>query len=410
MVIGASLFGIACGDDEPMMMADAMPDAMSDAGPDAMPDAMPDATPDAMPDAMPDATPDAMPMPGCTMDSDCMDAGASYACVRGVCIDSCGVDLAELRPLLETANLTPVSHSCDTYKAVGVRNTASGGELVALRAGTVATELEVVSVGLSATSAPTSVFTYDTGGMVGMETFLNNYVSVTAAGDKITVGYTNLGGTGQIVTHDVSSSVTAGTTAPSNFDTAWVMEAGVMDPTLMVSGAGFDASGTNSLYKLTPMVMPGAQQLAVGGCFSGSLSVSDDYVVFGSACSFGATWPDGTEGDRSFVIPRSQLETGTPLSIYNMDGLASGVTQLDGFSLHRMLGDGRIASYAYDAMFGLNATVYMPTYDGTTSSFTLGEPVMTLASDAISFRRLIATSEGLVLHMGSSWMLLTEAS
>lgn len=178
---------------------------------------------------------------------------------------------------------------------------------------------------------------------------------------------------------------------------------------IAVSGIGL---GAQSVYVIDTSSAGATPTTAVvGGCNSGGVAVTDEYVLVGAYCGFGSTWPDGAEdGGRTFVVTRSAFERAVsdriPIPLFAPDGvdLSPGVYEVTTpsggkFSTFDVLPSGRLVAYTYDAMYGRNAEVLDVSFEAP-AGLELRATTVNLVSDSHSFSSLMEWEGGLAWNTG----------
>ena len=178
-------------------------------------------------------------------------------------------------------------------------------------------------------------------------------------------GYTTseLGAIGGIFDVEVGDGSMSELEAAGNFDATWIDA-----NRWIVNGQGLEgAKGTGQGLWLRDREGDSSTQLATEmGAYSGSVEVLEDVIVAGA---FGTEWPEGSPGNRIFVIDRAEALAATaPVSAWD-----DAVARLEGPSGFELLSGSRIASVRYDDSFGIAAfEVRALTESGGT--WTLGAP------------------------------------
>ncbi|MCZ7686936.1 MAG: hypothetical protein M5U28_52620 [Sandaracinaceae bacterium] len=236
------------------------------------------------------------------MDCEC---GSGEACVRGVCLATCGLDGAALEAAL-SAGLTPVASFCRAAAAFGVY---ASGDAVTVYDLTASTEGLTTTLVLSrwpldpsgAAPAPIEVATATHAVAEASElVFAGSYLEVDPTGARALFGFTTsaTGSPGEVVAVTLADGAVTRLAAPGNFDAAW------LDGTrFLVNGQGLDdrADG-QGLYVGDLSGTPSALHVLTNmGDYSGSVVATSAYVLAGAVV-------DGTESRvRSFS--RARLDT-----------------------------------------------------------------------------------------------------
>lgn len=299
------LLGLAClglvacdGDDEG-----------TDAGPDAG-STIDDA-------GTPDGGPGGDAGPADAGDSDAGDSGAGTdggpvgcevtgcdtgeACIRNVCVDTCGADGSGWDAALD-ADLRVVGSFCRDAAAFGTRVDGVGTDVFDLTRASVSDGSELTlsrwPADPSTTPSPSTVATVAVSHEGSL--FPGGYVEASPSGDAVAFGYTLAdfsGGVFRVRTADGGEERLA---AEGNFDAAWLDDA-----TLLINGLGLGTDGGQGLYAAVFGVgAPTLLRVATGlGSASGSVAVGSDYVLVGGL--FG-TFPDTAA--EAYALPRAEVE------------------------------------------------------------------------------------------------------
>jgi hypothetical protein len=371
---------LGCGGTSPM------PDAAvaRDAAPtDAF---LPDA---AMPDAAIDvdaATPDAGDVDG---GDPCDACTGDHACLRGVCIATCGVELAAYDAVL-AEGLVPVANYCRTPAAFGF-------------AGTRVYEVSASTVGLVTTftlsrwtpgaGAPTpeEIGTAMYTAVVGDAVFIGGSVAVSPDEAHVVFGFTTnpsfVGGVFDVAT---GGGLAMESDAPGNFGATFA------DAThYLINGMGLaPASAGQGLYRGVAGSMMGVEVVDHLGEYSGSVAVwGDEALVLAGGTSFGMPWADGETGDRVLVLPLADVIEATTA----IDG--SAAPQLVAPSAFALISGPRLASVHYDGSFmqdGIEVRALSRATDGTV---TVSAPE-SLTTGA-TFTTVVAADDEIILaHAG----------
>jgi len=293
---------------------------------------------------------DAPPLDGAIADAPGLDApgtdasgcacGADQECLRGVCIARCegleGLDAAL------AAGLVPVRHACRAPSAFDVV-ASNVYELESIPGSDGSTTLRLVRwAALDGPVTPTTlaarvyVPTADPAELV-----FPGFVAVSEDEQRAVFGYsTTLGGfVGGVVDVDTASMTFTETSAPGNFDAAFVT-----NDAFLVNGLGFDGLAGQALYRVD--AAGGAAAVGGMGDASGSVALWEEegLVVFGGS-SFGGPWPDGsTEIGYVFFVPAADvLAAAAPIDAY---AEAQRLVLPGAFEL---LAGGRLAEVVYGA-------------------------------------------------------------
>lgn len=225
---------------------------------------------------------------------------ATETCLRGVCIATCdGIDgfdaaLAD--------GVVPVSHSCRAPGAFDV----VGTNVYELEAVTEGANTVLRLVRWSATSGAVTpstiaqrVYTPTMG-----EDVYPGFVSVSADEAHALFGYTTglSGFVGGVVNVDAGAMTFDETSAPGNFDAAFISGS-----QYLVNGLGFEGLTGQALYLADAAdgSVAGRTIASNMGEYSGSVALwgAEDLVVFAGA-QFGGPWPDGsTASGYVFILP-----------------------------------------------------------------------------------------------------------
>ncbi len=280
----------------------------------------------------------------------------THACVRGVCVLTCGADTTSFDAAL-AAGLTVVQSVCRTPKALAV----VGANVYELDAATVApTTTFTLTRWARGAEVPTTatVGTATFTGMTGDSTFPGGFVAVAPDEMHALFGYTTspMAGSGRMSVGGVFDLATsAGTAVALSADNNY--DATFLDAThFLVDGA---PSAGQGLYRGTTSTATLTQIASHLGEYSGSVEVFGTSVLAGGT-SIAANWPDGTTGDRVVVLDATALTTGTAI----VDGTT--LTHLSMPSSFELLSGGRAASLHYDSSFAVDAIqTRLLTRDGT---------------------------------------------
>ena len=289
----------------------------------------------------------------------CATACASdEACVRGMCVATCGADTAGWEAAL-AAGLVPLRAFCRVADAFGTLPSGAGRaevfDVVATATAT-GTDLVVSAWGASPIdSAPrrelaTVSVAHDAG------TFLFPGGSVTPSGGGLLFGYTlsDPGVSGEVI-HVAADGTVTRYDAPGNFDAATDRPG-----RFLVNGLGLAGAGTGQgLYALDTGESPArAQRLLLGdlGSYSGAVAVTDQFALAGGlddafvshvyAYGIGALRAALNDGGDASDARREVLRSGAPLgSAFTVVGEEGALT---------------IVVPRYDAAFALEALEALP--------------------------------------------------
>lgn len=298
--------------------------------------------------------------------------GAGEACFQGVCVASCGGALA-LPEGAVAEGLTIVANVCRTV--TGPLDVVEGDDgavriydLASASVGTTTTftlsrwTLDDAVTTPTVEVVATTAHAVDTTDVL---TFASGYVAVDPTESAALFGYTTseLGAIGGIFDVEVGDGSMSELEAAGNFDATWIDA-----NRWIVNGQGLEgAKGTGQGLWLRDREGDSSTQLATEmGAYSGSVEVLEDVIVAGA---FGTEWPEGSPGNRIFVIDRAEALAATaPVSAWD-----DAVARLEGPSGFELLSGSRIASVRYDDSFAIEAfEVRALTESGGT--WTLGAP------------------------------------
>lgn len=294
-------------------------------GPSVDPDAGADAGPGPV-----DAGGEDAAAPDATVDCEC---GSGEACVRGVCLATCGLDGAALEEAL-SAGLRPVATFCRAAAAYGVH---ASGDTVTVYDVTSSTDGSTTTLVLSrwaldpsaSTPAPTEVATttHDAAAE-GELVFPGGYLEIDPTGARALFGFTTsaTGSPGDVVVVTLADGGVTRLAAPGNFDAAWI------DATrFLVNGMGLDdrAEG-QGLYLGELSGTPRALHVLTNmGDYSGSVVATSAYVLAGGVV-------DGTFESRVHSFSRARLDTAIADEVAidaGSDGAVSAVLDPGGAAL-----------------------------------------------------------------------------
>ena len=383
MVVAAGVIGLGCGGN-----------AGSDAGPGDS-GAVQDAP--VLADAPIDAGSDAGDVDG----GPCGGCGAGQACLRGVCIASCGGDPAALDAAL-AAGLTPVAHVCRAgITALDVVDGAPPRvyEVTTATSGTVTTFTLVrwtIEAGIDMpTASVLATATHDVGA-AGSLVFAGGYVAVSPDEMHVLFGYTttDAGFVGGVFDAAVGSMTVAETAGPGNYDAAWLDGA-----SWLVNGLGLGTAGgaAQGLYLHDGS---GDRQVAAAmGDYSGSVAVLGGVVLAGGVPA--AAWPDGTMGDRVFVLDRAAL---LGAGAGGVSAWTTAVSRLEVPSSFELLSGMRIASLTYDASFAVSGIEARALSLGV-AGWTAAAPTALATGSTFSLVRGVGPTELLFVHAGGALLV-----
>jgi hypothetical protein len=270
----------------------------------------------------------------------CGACGADHACLRDVCVPTCGSDTTALDMALG-ASLSVVAAYCrtpDAFAFVG----SHVYEVTHAGSGTMHTFTLARWNADGTTPAPTTLGTATyTAPDAATMVFTGGYLAVSPDESHAIFGYTTAGTVmvGGLFDLATASGMAVATDAPGNFDVAF------LDAThFAVNGGGLGMMGAQGLYLGVAGAMGGTQVATHLGEYSGSLGVwADQHLVLAGGTSFGAPWADGMTGDRVVVLDQAALlAASTPID-------AATLPQLSIPSAFAMLSGGRLAHTRWGA-------------------------------------------------------------
>lgn len=297
------------------------------------------------------AAPDAAPAIDANVDGGdpCDACSGESACLRGVCIATCGGDLTALDGSLADG-LVPVANYCRTPSAFGF----AGGRVYEVTASTVAlvTTFTLARWTPGTTGTPTveplGITTYTATGATEL-VFTGGFVAVSPDELHVVFGYTTTlaGSVGGVFDVATGSMLAVETSAPGNFAATFV------DAThYLVDGLGLGMSGTQGIYRGVGGAMGGVHVVDHVGQYSGSIALWEDQgLVLAGGGTFSEDWPDGSPGDRVLVLPAADLVGATA----PIDGAAASVQHLVMPSAFELIAGPRLASIHYDGSFAQDA-------------------------------------------------------
>ncbi|UJR79570.1 hypothetical protein [Sandaracinus amylolyticus] len=397
-LFAALVIATGCGDDDGGTPS-------SDAGTDArvgQVDAQIEVDAYVAPDAY--VEPDAYVAPPC--DPGC---GEGEACLRGVCVATCGGDVAAMDAAL-AEGLVPVANVCRAVSGPIEVVVPTGGAMPRVYEVTAATVDTTTTFTLSrwtldpSVSAPTpeTVATTTHAGHAASAIYAGGYLALSPDEARAIFGYTTSdeGFVGGVFDVAVGGGSASETRADGNFDGVWLDDAHYVVNGLGMAGAATSGQGLYVRDVETPSAWRALDEM---GAYSGGVTLVGDVVIAGAAMAFGSNWPDERGGGRIFVLPREVLEDAETVS----SAWDASLAQLE-------------APSAFTRVFGtkLAATTYMdaPPYDiasievralaETGETWTLSAPVpLTTGS---TFRRVVpaGTDRALLVHAGG--LLIVE--
>lgn len=324
--------------------------------------------------------------------TDC-GCASEEACVRGVCVASCGADGSALEAGIGD-ELTPVAAICRS----SVARTTRGGEVYDVTtetSGTVTTFVLSRFAIDAAGSAPVPtevVRTTEDSGSADVMIFAGGYVALSPDGSRSSFGYTTSMDFAGAVLVGAAGDVTS-IDAPGNFDAAFLD-----DDTLLVNGLGvLDQDAGEGVYAADVGATPptATHVLSEMGAYSGTVAVTADYVVAGAS--------DESFATHVWAVPRadvaSAIDAGAPIDVTTD---ATEVLDPAGAPLpsaFRVIGD-RLVTLP----FGGPITSYRASWDGT--ALTLSDPIV-LATDG-TFTDVLAAPDDRLLLVHPSGLLLVE--
>ena len=329
--------------------------------------------------------------------------GEGEACLRGVCVATCGAAEGELAAwdAALAAELVPVANVCHV----------PGGPLTVV--GTRVYEVSA-SISGSTTTFTLSRWTLDPvvstpeletlatttheGHAMG-EIFPGGYVAISPDEMRAIYGYTttDAGSIGGVFDVALGGGTATLTGANGNFDGAW-LDAN----TYVVNGLGIEGEASEGQGLYTRDVSAPSVRRAVDamGTYSGSVAISGDLVIAAGLEGFGSTWPDESEGGRLFVFSRDEILTGRA-TISAWDDAAA---RLEGPSIFTIVGARRLVSAVWgDA--GI-AALEARALEESGGAWTLGEPEPLTTGGG--FTAAVAAGEDRVLLVHGDGVLLVE--
>lgn len=310
--------------------------------------------------------------------------GAGHACVRDVCVASCGADASgwdgELAP-----GLTVIGTVCRSVDAIAVSGGqaydvthATSGTTTTFTLSRWATGSEaptVTVVGTASYEAPSGTVMVYGGG----------YVALSTDGMHAVFGYTTSqvpGYVGGVFDMATGSGTTTEIEADGNFDATF------RDATDYFVNGGL--GGAPGLYAGHAGGMT-LEALVTGlGDASGSVHFwAEESLLLAGGSSFGGTtWADGSmSGARVVVLTETDLASTTPLA-------ANDLPQLDMPSAFALLSGGRAASVHYDASFAVDG-IEVRTLSVTGGAVSVSSPAALVSGG--DFSGITAAGDGAVL-------------
>lgn len=310
--------------------------------------------------------------------------GAGHACVRDVCVATCGADASGWDGALapELAVVGSVCREVDAIAVSGseaydVTHTTSGTTttFTLSRWETGSESPTVHVVGTARYEAPSDTVMLYGGG----------YVAVSTDGMHAVFGYTTSqvpGYVGGVFDMATGSGTTIEIEADGNFDATF------LDATDYYVNGGI--GGVPGVYAghASGMML---EALVTGlGDASGSVAFwADESLLLAGGSSFGrTTWADGsTSGARVVVLSETDLASTTALA-------ANDLPQLDMPSAFALLSGGRAASVHYDASFAVDG-IEVRTLSVTGGAVSVSAPAALVTGG--DFSGITAAGEGAVL-------------
>lgn len=277
-----------------------------------------------------------------------VSCGDGEACVRGVCIATCGADVSGFDAALG-AGLVPVASYCRRADARVVRESGATIEVwdvTSSTAGTTTTfTLSRWSPGETATPDATSIAstTHDTGD-ASIAVFTGGFLDLDAAGERALFGYTTseTGYPGELFVVTLADESVARVAAPSSFDAAWIDATHAVVTAAGLAGA---AAGPGAYVGDLAASPASASQAITGlGAYSGSVIAGPSLVIVGGTS-------DAFE-PHVYAVPRASLEAaiaaGAPLDVTS-DAAVSELVDASGAALPSTFSDvhGRIVTTPY---------------------------------------------------------------
>lgn len=216
---------------------------------------------------------------------DCTSTGcpAGEACVRGVCVATCGADASGWDAALGPG-MTPVASFCRAADAFGVRIDGAATEVFDVTSSPVSGGTAIT---LSRWRADPAV--EPSPAVVGMATathgasalfFGGGYVAASPTGASVAYGYTLDDFSGEVFEIATADGAVVALDAPGNFDAAWLDA-----DTVLVNGLGLEGAAESGQALYAAELSGGAavvRQIVRGlGSASGAVEVTGDYVLAG---------------------------------------------------------------------------------------------------------------------------------
>ncbi len=317
--------------------------------------------------------------------------GAGHACVRDVCLATCGADASGWDGAL-APGLTPIGSVCRTVDAIAV----SGSEAYDV---THATSGTTTTFTLSRWATGSESPTVSVVGTASYEAsasemvFAGGYLALSTDGMRAVFGYTTdqAGYVGGLFDMATAGGTAVEVGADGNFDatfrdtTDYFVNGGIGGAPGVYAG---HAGGTT------------LEALVAGlGDASGSVRFwVDQSVLLAGGSSFGGTtWADGsTSGSRVVVLTETDLASATVLA-------ANDLPQLDMPSSFALLSGGRAASVHYDASFAVDG-IEVRTLSVTASEVSVSSPTAFVSGG--DFSAITAAGDGAVLAFGGGLLFV----
>ncbi|WP_053230862.1 hypothetical protein [Sandaracinus amylolyticus] len=268
----------------------------------------------------------------------CSECGEMQACVRSVCVDTCGADLSAWEGALG-AGLVPVANFCRSADAYGVIGAAGRAPVVYdLLASTddddfvYAVSRWTAQTGMDIAPSEVATVRVEVDPAWGAaRPFPNGFVAINADETALLFGYTVFVSPesvpGEIFRVTIGSGETTAFTAPGNFDAAWIDDAD-----FVVSGLGLGTvADGHGLYAYDASEDETAHVATNLGVYSGAVGLTADYAIAGgSAADFSS---------QVFSVSRSAFDgafaSGTPIDMMLTGSrvAAGGMTIPSAFSI-----------------------------------------------------------------------------
>jgi hypothetical protein len=259
----------------------------------------------------------------------CGDAfcASGEACVRGVCVATCGEDASGWSDALGEG-LRPVASFCRAAAARAARVEGETLEVWDLTTTSEATSTTFVLSRWAASSAMPAVTevargVHDTGS-ADVLVFPGSYLALAPSGGAAAFGYTTTaeGFAGGVFRVQRSDGASAELDAPGNFGAAWLD-----DDTLLVNGLGLDGEGGEQGLYAAVFAPSGVRIVHVAsglGVASGSVAVTSSMVLVGG-------YFEGFES-RAYALARARVEAVLAGTEPTMD-VAAGADTAPGIDL-----------------------------------------------------------------------------